>query len=100
MIPVRGKNPVLRKWLPYLKQSQYRLGGLGCQAQRGGAQRLPRLQHQHVGPFLIHVGIGQVAGTVLQGVDHVVGEILANGDSAQVGGEFLRLGPQAGRRTV
>ena len=72
-----------------LEQSQYRLGGLGCQAQRGRTQLLTCLQHQHVGALFVHVGVGQVSSAILQRIDHVGGEILADRDRAQVGGQLL-----------
>jgi hypothetical protein len=45
------------------------------------------LQHQQVGAFFVQVGIGQVGRAIFQGVDHLVGKILANGDRGQLVGQ-------------
>ena len=77
-----------------LEQSQDRLGRLGGEAQRCRAQSLSGLEHEHVGALLVHVGVGQPGRTVLEDVDHALGEFLSCGDDAQVVGQFAGLGAQ------
>ena len=71
-----------------LEQSQDRLGRLGGEAQRCRAQSLSGLEHEHVGALLVHVGVGQPGRTILEDVDHALGELLSGGDDAQVVGQF------------
>ena len=72
-----------------LEQSHDGLRRLGGQAQRCGTQALSGLEHQHVGTFLVQVGVDQRGRTILEGIDHLRGELLARGDRAQLVGQGL-----------
>ena len=63
---------------------QDRLVGLAGQGQRVLRQGLTGLQRQQVRRFRVHVGQGQVAGTVFEGVDHRIGEGLTVLDDREV----------------
>ena len=83
-----------------LEQLEYGLGRLRGETQRGGPQRLARLQHQHVRTLFVHVGKGKVVGARLQRIDHFVGKALARGDDVEVGRQGLRVRPQRGNRRI
>ena len=74
-----------------LKQPQYTLSRLGSHAQGAGTQCLAGLKHQHVGAFFVHVGLGQIGGTITEYVDHAFGKILSGVNDVQVGGQGFGL---------
>ena len=59
-----------------LEQPQRGLGCLGRNAESRYPQCLTGLQHQHVCPFFVHVGVGQIVRAAIQDIDQFHGKIL------------------------